>query len=77
MSLYVLRISHGRNSGASDLPYEFTDHETAWAEMTAVCADLLGGIVRGLKQGGEWRMELIDESRKPIFRIRLLGETLG
>ncbi len=75
MSLYVLRISHG--PGASDLPYEFTDRETAWAEMTAVCADLLGGIARGLEQGDEWRMELIDESRKPIFRIRLLGETLG
>jgi hypothetical protein len=26
--------------------------------------------------GAEWRMELLDESKKPVFRIRLLGESL-
>ena len=48
--------------------------EAAWTEMKAVCANLLGGISRSLKQDAEWRMELLDEAKKPVFRIRLVGE---
>ena len=45
--------------------------------MTRVCANLLGGISRSLKQNAEWQMELLDEAKKPVFRIRLVGESLG
>jgi hypothetical protein len=44
--------------------------------MTAVCANLLGGISRSLKQNGEWHMELLDEGKEPVFRIRLVAESL-
>ena len=44
--------------------------------MTRVCGDLVGGIARKLKPQTEWRMELLDESRKPVFRIRVVAETL-
>jgi hypothetical protein len=44
--------------------------------LTNVCGDLVGSISRNLKQNNEWQMELLDESKKPIFRIRLVGETL-
>ena len=74
MSLYFFRISHGRYSGASDQGSEFESCEAAWAEMTKVCANLLGGISRGLKQNSEWHMEMLDEARKPVFRIRLVAE---
>jgi hypothetical protein len=77
MPLYFFRISHGRYSGASDQGSEFESHEAARAEMTKVCADLLGGISRSLKQNAEWRMEMLDEGRKPVFRIRLMAETLS
>ena len=77
MSLYFFRISHGRYSGASDQGSEFESREAAWAEMTKVCANLVGGISRSLKQDAEWCMELLDESKKPVFRIRLVGETVG
>jgi hypothetical protein len=77
MSLYFFRISTGRYSGAADQAYEFEDRVAAWTEMTKVCADLLGGIARGLKPNAEWCMELLDESRKPVFRISLVGETVG
>jgi hypothetical protein len=76
MPLYFFRISHGRCSGASDQGSEFDTHEAAWTEMTKVWANVLGGISRSLKQNAEWRMELLDESRKPVFRIRLVAETL-
>jgi len=76
MSLYFFRISQGRYSGAADQPYEFASRESAWTELTAVCSDLIGGISRSLQQGAEWQMELLDESRKPVVRIRLIAETL-
>jgi hypothetical protein len=77
MSLYFFRISHGRYSGASDQGSELASREAAWTEMTSVCANLLGGISRSLKPDAEWQMELLDESKKPVFRIRLVAETLG
>jgi hypothetical protein len=76
MSLYFFRISHGRYSGASEQGSEFESREAAWTEMTRVCANLLSGIARSLKQDAEWHMELLDESKKPIFRIRLVAESL-
>ncbi len=77
MALYFFRISHGRYSGASDHGSEFESREDAWAEMTKVCSNLVGGISRSLKPNSEWQMELLDEAKKPIFRIRLVGEALG
>ena len=77
MSQYFFRISHGRYSGASDQGSEFESREAAWTEMTQVCANLASGISRSLKQNAEWHMEMLDEARKPVFRIRLVAETLG
>ncbi|WP_025034553.1 DUF6894 family protein [Bradyrhizobium sp. DOA9] len=77
MSLYFFRISTGRYSGAADLPYEFEDRAAAWTEMTEVCANLLSGIARSLQPNAEWCMELLDEDKKPVFRISLVGETIG
>jgi len=45
--------------------------------LTEVCANLLGGIARGLKPNAEWRMELLDENKQPIFRVSLVGEAVG
>jgi hypothetical protein len=76
MSLYYFRISHGRYSGAGDLGSEFESREAAWTEMTKVCANLVAGISRSLKQNAQWQMELLDEMKKPVFRIRLTAESL-
>ncbi|MDN4988611.1 hypothetical protein KUL72_27835 [Bradyrhizobium arachidis] len=76
MSLYFFRISTGRYSGAADQPYEFEDRAAAWTEMTEVCANLLGSIARNLKPNAKWSMELLDENKKPVFRVSLVGETL-
>ena len=77
MPLYFFRISHGCYAGASDQGSEFESREAAWAGMTKVCGNLLGSISRSLKQNAEWQMELLDETRKPVFRIRLLAESVG
>jgi hypothetical protein len=36
---------------------------------------MVGAISRKLKEDAEWRMELLDESRKPVCRIRLVAES--
>ena len=75
MPLYFFRIRNGRYSGASDHGAELADRDAAWKELTRVCGDVVGGISRKLKENSEWQMELLDESKKPVFRIRLVAET--
>ena len=76
MPLYFFRIRNGSLSGASDQGTEFADHDAAWKELTSVCAGIVGGISRKLQQNSEWEMELLDEAKRPVFRIRLVAETL-
>jgi hypothetical protein len=76
MAQYFFRISQGRYSGASDHPTEFETRDAAWSEMKAVCANLLGGITRGLMPDAQWHMELLDESKDVVFRIRLIAESV-
>jgi hypothetical protein len=45
--------------------------------MTNVCGNLLGSLSRSLKQNAEWQMELLDEAKNPVFRIRLVAESVG
>lgn len=76
MSFYFFKISHGNFTGVSDSAFDLVDRDAAWAEMTKVCGDMTASICRGLKPKSDWQMELLDESRKPLFRIRLVAETL-
>ena len=77
MPLYFFRISNGKFAGVSDGIIDLVDRDAAWTEMTKVCGDLATGICRGLKPKSDWQMELLDELKNPVFRIRLVAETLG
>lgn len=76
MPLYFFRIRNGRYSGASEQGIELADRNAAWQELTSSCADMIGGICRKLGQNTQWDMELLDESRKPVFRICLVADSL-
>ncbi len=76
MPLYFFRISNGSYSGSSEQGTEFADRDAAWKEMTSVCAGMAAGISRKLKENSEWQMELLDESKQPVFRIRIVAESL-
>jgi hypothetical protein len=73
MSQYFFRIRHGRYAGASDQGSEFESREAAWSEITKVCANLVGGISRSLKQNAEWHLELLDEAKKRIQNPPCVG----
>jgi hypothetical protein len=76
MPLYFFRIRTGRYSGTEDLGTELADRDAAWGELTRICGDMIGGISRKLAQDAEWQIEILDEVKRPIFRIRLVAETL-
>jgi hypothetical protein len=76
MPLYFFRIRNGRYSGASDYGTECADRDAAWRELTTVCADMASGISRKLAENSEWHLELLDEAKQPVFRIRIVGETI-
>ena len=76
MALQFFRINGGKYCGISE-PDDIADGDASWAEMTQVCGDLIGGVSRDLKQDTEWKIELLDQHRKPVFRIRLVAETLN
>ena len=76
MPLYFFRIRQGSYAGESGQGSEFESREAAWTEMTKVCGNLLGSLSRSLKQNAEWQMELLDEAKEPVFRIRLVAESV-
>ena len=75
MPLYFFRIRNGRYSGCAEQATECDDREAAWREMTSVCADMAAGISRKLQENSEWNMELLDEAKKPVFRISIIAES--
>lgn len=75
MPIFFFRVRHGEDACDSD-GAEFADHHAAWKEMTGVCGDMIADISRRLSENTEWQMELLDESRTPVFRIRLVAQTL-
>jgi hypothetical protein len=76
MPLFFFQIGHGDYSGFSENDLDAFDRDAAWAEMTKVCADLIGSVACGLKEDSEWQINLFDYSKKPLFRIRLVAETV-
>ena len=76
MPVFCFRTRNGETIGASDA-CEFACRDAAWNELTRVCSDLAAEGCRGLKQDSEWSIELLDATQRPLFRIRLIAETVG
>jgi hypothetical protein len=76
MPRYYLRIEHGKYFGAADSAFDVKDAAAAWQELIDVCGDLVGGVCSSLKENADWHMEVLDETKKPLHRIRLVAESL-
>jgi hypothetical protein len=75
MPEYRFRIS---NSGGQ-FPAStriLSDKHAAHREGLATFADLARDIAGELQPGSEWRMEIADESGKPIFKLTFASESL-
>lgn len=76
MAIYFFRIRNGEYSGASEYGTECADRDAAWKEMTTVCGDMASSISRKFTENSEWQMELLDETKQPVFRIRIVAESI-
>jgi hypothetical protein len=52
------------------------DSYAARKTALGMCADLAKDIVNGLTEDSEWRLDVLDDSGKPVFRLRLLAQDL-
>jgi hypothetical protein len=74
MPSFGFHIRHGGHS--SDHNIDLPDARAAHKEATMIVGDMARGVAAQLNETPEWRMEVSDESGKPLFRLRLLTEPL-
>jgi hypothetical protein len=70
MPLFSFRTHDGQYSSSSD-DCELSGSDEAWNELTKICGDLVAGRCHDLGQN-----EVLDAAKIPLFRIRLVAETL-
>jgi len=58
---------------SSDLP----DNQAAKREAAAIFSDLARSFADDIDANPEWQIEVTDESRKLIFRLTLVAESLA
>ena len=52
---------------------EMQDKDEAWAEAVRCCGEMLKDLNGQLQPGSEWRMDVTDEGRRPVFTLRFLA----
>jgi hypothetical protein len=53
---------------------ELPDIGAVLMEATASTGELLRELTHPIGAGTEWRMDVADEARKPLFSLRVIGE---
>jgi hypothetical protein len=76
MPRFSIQVSQGKFSNAA-MQATFENGEAARREALAIFADLARDISAALEVDSVFEIEIKDEARKPIFRIRLLVESPG
>jgi hypothetical protein len=65
-----------RTASAACIEDDLSDSHAARKIALRMCADLAKDIVAGLTGNSEWRLDVLDNFGKPVFRVRLLAESL-
>ena len=76
MPFFFLRITSDGIASSPDHGSDVPDRQAAWTELTEVCGDLVRDACRSLEPSSVWGIELLDESKKPIYRVRVFGEAV-
>ena len=76
MPRFLFQVQQGRIPSLPAIEDVLSDGYSARKTALAMCADLAKYIVTGLTGNSEWRLDVLDESGKAIFRLRLLAEDL-
>lgn len=76
MPRFTFQVQRGSSPETPSIEDVLSDSYAARKAALGMCADLAKDIVTGLAEDSEWRLEVLDESGKPVFRLRLLAEAL-
>jgi hypothetical protein len=77
MPRFIFQVQQGKSLEIPAIEDVLCDGYAARKAALGMCADLAKDIVNGLTEDSEWRLNVLDESGKAIFRLRLLAEELG
>jgi hypothetical protein len=73
MPRYFFNIHHGRST-IDEEGDELPDKHAAWREATIVAGDSIRDIDGSLQPGCDWRLEVTDEFRNPLYVIHISAE---
>jgi hypothetical protein len=76
MPRFIFRVQQDQFPEIPAIEDILSDSYAARKAALGLCADLAKDIVTGLTADSEWRLEVLDETGKPVFRLRLLAESL-
>ena len=76
MPRFVFQIQSGDFPVPLGIEDELSDIFAARKTALGICADLAKDIVAGLSGNSEWRLDVLDNLGKPVFRVRLIAESL-
>jgi hypothetical protein len=49
--------------------------EDAWQEASQMCSDMIRDILAALETNPEWRLEVSDDSSRPLYLFRITTES--
>jgi len=76
MPMYYFRIRSDQCPTGADYGSDLPSRDEAWRELTRVCGDLTRDACHALKPNSAWRLEMLDEEKKPIYRVSVFGEAV-
>jgi hypothetical protein len=76
MPRFIFQVQQGKHPEIPAVEDVLSDSYAARKAALGICADLAKDIVTGLTQDSEWRLDVMDEAGKPVFRLRVLAEEL-
>jgi hypothetical protein len=74
MPKYFFVIRHGDRASDHSDGLEFTDIGAVQLEAIKSTGEMFRDLDHPIEAGSEWRMEVADEARKPLFSLRVIAE---
>ena len=74
MPKYFFMVRHGDETSHDSDGIEFPDVGAVQLEAIKSTGEILRDLDYPIEAGSEWRMEVVDEARKPLFSLRLITE---
>jgi len=74
MPKYFFVIRHGDQTFDHSDGFEFPDIGAVQLEAIKSTGEILRDLNYPIEAGSEWRMEVADDARKPLFSLRVITE---